>query len=90
MVGAGDIPGDMAGDSVAGGVVSPPPQAAKLAAIPKAKNKPIAFLFIKFPLVERDQRQNLVPENHQTDAKTSLSYQPKDSVNTYRKIAPKS
>jgi hypothetical protein len=47
---AGDSPGDIAGDS-AGVVVSPPPQAVKLAAIPKAKSKPIAILFIEFPLV---------------------------------------
>jgi hypothetical protein len=51
--GEGDIEGDIAGDSpAAGGAVSPPPQAAKLAAIPKANNRPIAFLFIEFPLVK--------------------------------------
>jgi len=70
-------------------VVSPP-QAAKLAAIPKAKSKPIAFLFKEFPLVNRDQRQSLVTEKHQADEKTSLLYQPKSPVSAYRQIAPKS
>jgi hypothetical protein len=85
------MPGDIAGDSpVAGVVVSPPPQAVKVAAIPKAKSKPIAILFIEFLLVNRDQRQSLVTKNHHADEKTSLLYQPKAPVNVYRQIAPKS
>lgn len=71
----GEAEGDIAGDSPAAGVVvSPPPQAVKLAATPKAKSKPIAFLFIEFLLVNCNQRQSLVVKSHWTDEKASLLY----------------
>ena len=79
--------GDIAGDSPAAGVVvSPPPQAVKLAAIPKAKSKPIAILFIEFPLVNCNQRQSLVAKNHRTDEKTSLLYSQKPLLTVTAKL----
>jgi hypothetical protein len=74
VVGEGE--GDIAGDSpAAGGAVSPPPQAAKLAAIPIANNKPIAFLFIEFPLVKFVINARLKLNKDRTDKKTSSLYQ---------------
>jgi len=70
--------GDIAGDSPAAGVVvSPPPQAVKLADRPKAKSKPIAILFIEFPLVNCVRRRDRVAKHHRKDEKASLLYSQK-------------
>jgi hypothetical protein len=78
----GAVVGAASGDAPPAGVVVSPPQAVKLAAIPRAKNKPIAFLVIKFPLVNRDQRQNQV-KNHHMDEKTPLLYQPQTAFTLF-------